>query len=284
MKEQINKYWKILYDGTKTMFKEFFNKKTNKKQRANMWTFSRLTTSFLIPLCSLLSILTANISLFITSIGITAFGGLTDCFDGRSARKHNSFSEYGRLLDQISDKIFSLMVGINIALFNPLYLLTLLGEVLIVASNIPYDLKYKELKIKSTMMGKIKQWPLFTSLVLGFIAVLNPAIILAANISIITTFLFQIATIASYVKKNKNEVKKIKEKEQENDLIEIKDVSDKDKVKEKTLNEKNNNSQSKTTSKKELYINLRDLLNQVRFNKEQKNINSFQKQLKNDQN
>ena len=30
------------------------------------------------------------------SIGITAFGGITDFLDGRSARKHNSFSEYGR--------------------------------------------------------------------------------------------------------------------------------------------------------------------------------------------
>ena len=33
--------------GTKTMFKEFFNKETNKKQRANMWSFTRIIIPFI---------------------------------------------------------------------------------------------------------------------------------------------------------------------------------------------------------------------------------------------
>ena len=38
----------ILFDGTKQLFEEFFTKEANKKQRANMWTFTRLVLPFLI--------------------------------------------------------------------------------------------------------------------------------------------------------------------------------------------------------------------------------------------
>ena len=51
---------KELNDGIKVMFKEFFNKETNKKQRANMWTFSRLVLAFFIPIMALIGKLLAN--------------------------------------------------------------------------------------------------------------------------------------------------------------------------------------------------------------------------------
>ena len=50
MKGKLKKHFKELESGTKIMFKEFFNKETNKKQRANMWTFSRLRLPFFIIL------------------------------------------------------------------------------------------------------------------------------------------------------------------------------------------------------------------------------------------
>ncbi|MBQ9072470.1 MAG: CDP-alcohol phosphatidyltransferase family protein [Bacilli bacterium] len=279
MKELIKKYWFQLSNGTNTMFKEFFNKETNKKQRANMWTFSRLVTSFLIPICSLISILTSNFSLFIVSIGITGFGGITDFFDGRSARKYNSNSEFGKFLDQVADKIFSIMIGINVALFNPLFLLNLLGEGLIMAINIPYEVKHKNFKVSSSMTGKIKQWPLFFSLVLGFASVIVPALSTATNISILITFLFQLATVASYIKNNNNEIKLLKETETKNNLIEIEEDFDKTKSLEKTIGE-NTNSINKKTSKKDLYIGLRDLLKDIEVVKPEKSNNNYQKRKK----
>jgi len=258
------------------MFKEFFNKETNKKQRANMWTFSRLVTSFLIPIFSLISILSANFSLFIVSIFITGFGGLTDFLDGRSARKHNSFSEYGRLLDQVADKVFSMMIGINLSLFNPLFLITLLGEGLIVATNIPYKLKYKDLKIKSTQMGRIKQWPLFMSLVLGFISTILPNLIPATNIAILLTFISQLATVTSYIKSNDESIKKLKKEEIKKIIVEFNDDETKDKVKTKSIENKTN----KKISKLEQYTKLRDLLNEIINTKESDNIikdNNYQK-------
>ena len=239
MKYEFKKFLKEFNNGTKTMFKEFFNKETNKKQRANMWTFSRLITSLLIPICSLISILTANFSLFICSIGITGFGALTDFFDGRSARKHNSFSEYGRLLDQIADKIFALMIGINLALFNPIFLVTLLGEASIVAVNIPYKLKYENLKIKSTLMGRIKQWPLFSSLILGFLSTILPSLNTITYISILITFIFQLATMDSYFMANNKQISELRNTD-DNKLEELQDDFEKDKHKTKEITRNNN--------------------------------------------
>ena len=216
MRDMIKNYWLELKNGTKTMFKEFFDKETNKKQRANMWTFSRLVTSFLIPICSLISILTSNISLFITSIGITTFGGLTDFFDGRSARKHNSYSEFGKFLDQISDKLFSIMIGINLSLFNPLFLITLGGEFAIASLNALYKSKYPNLDIKSTQIGRIKQWPLFSSLVLGFLSTLVPVISPITNMFILITFAFQLLTTSSYIKENEKNILKLCTEEKQN--------------------------------------------------------------------
>lgn len=267
MKEQLKKYLFEFKFGTKLMFKEFFNKDTNKKQRANMWTFSRLVISFLIPFWSLLSILTANISLFVGSIALTGFGALTDFFDGRSARKHNSFSEYGRLLDQVADKIFSIMIGITLSLFNPTFLLTLLGEGVIVSTNALYKSRYKNLKIKSTQIGRIKQWPLFISLVLGFISTLTPVISLATNVSIILTFLLQIITTVSYIKSNNESVKDLDKEKIEHRIEEAEQNFEKDneKVKSKLIENKNTNiiETNKTISRPELCEDLRKFKNQL---------------------
>lgn len=264
MKEMLKKYWIGFQKGTKTMFKEFFNKETNKKQRANMWTFSRLIISFLIPICSLLSIAINLPSPFTISFIVTIFGGITDYFDGKSARKYNSTSEYGKLLDQMADKIFAMMIGINLSLFNPMYLITLLGEGIIVATNTPYKIKYSNLKINSTIIGKVKQWPLFSSLALGFLAAMNPIFLTTANISIIITFIFQVATALNYIKSNNDSIKEYKKTLEKNNLVEIEEDFTKDNEKVKTKEIENKNSiVNNNISKKELYINLRDVLNQA---------------------
>lgn len=251
----IKNYWLELENGTNTMFKEFFNKETNKKQRANMWTFSRIITSFLIPICSLISILSANISLFIVSMGITAFGGLTDFLDGRSAKKHNSFSEFGKFLDQISDKLFSIMIGINLSLFNPLFIITLFGEIGIASVNALYKSKNPNLDIKSTQTGRIKQWPLFSSLVLGFLSTLVPVISPITNMFIFITFAFQLFTTSSYIKENeKNILKLYNDKNKNTELTQI--IKENEKVKTKSIVNKHN-------SKIEQYTRIKDVLNEI---------------------
>lgn len=271
MGEMIKNYWLELKNGTKTMFKEFFNKDTNKKQRANMWTFSRLVTSFLIPICSLISILTANISLFIVSIGITAFGGLTDFFDGRSARKHNSYSEFGKFLDQITDKIFAIMIGITLSIFNPLFLITLCGEIGIASINVLYKSKNPNLDIKSTYIGKLKQGPLFGVLTLGFMSPLIPIISPITNIFILITFIFQIMTAGSYIKSNEINIQKINNIDNKNIKLN-EDINDEENEKVKTKSIDN-----KSSTKLEQYTKLRILLDEIIYNNIIEKEDTYQK-------
>ena len=201
MKEMVKKYWKDFKSGTKLMFKEFFNKETNKKQRANMWTFTRLVLPII---TTIIAIITASTPLFIATACIAGFGALTDKFDGLSAKRNNSYSQYGKVLDQVTDKSFAGIIGINLLFLNFNYIFVLLGELAIAATNIAYKLKHKNLNISSTLIGRVKQIPLFSSLILGFLSTINPSLLLISNISIILTILFQLEKVKTKPMENKN--------------------------------------------------------------------------------
>lgn len=210
MFKEIFSYFNELRKGINIMFKEFFNKETNKKQRANMWTFSRLVISFLIPIFSILSIYLKNRYLFTISGIITGIGALTDFFDGRSARKYNSISEFGKKLDQFTDKVFSIMIGINLTLFYPIYSLIIIGEIIIILVTVPIQSKYKEIENGSIKIGKIKQWPLFISLMLGYLAPIHNILIISYTVFVMITFILQLITSIGYIIRNINNVKKLK--------------------------------------------------------------------------
>ncbi len=208
MKEEIKRAIKEFKNGTKVMFKEFFNKDTNKKQRANMLTFLRLITPIITVILSLIGLISGMIPFLIGAGIITGLGALTDYLDGKSARKYGTSSKYGKLLDQISDKVFAGVIGINLLFINPLYILTLLGEAIIASVNIYYKLKYKNLNEESTMIGKIKEWPLFVTLMLGYISKINSICLLISNISIFTTLAVQLMTAESYLSRHKKTISK----------------------------------------------------------------------------
>lgn len=281
MLEKIKKYLMEFKSGTKLMFKEFFKKETNKKQRANMWTFSRLISAFLIAICSIFAVISANPILFVAASFLTAFGGMTDYFDGRSARKYGSTSEYGKLLDQASDKVFSGLTSLSLLLVNPYYLLILLGEMLIAEINIGYSKKYKDLKINSTLIGKIKQWPLVISLIIGFLSPINNVLLAISDLTVNVVLVMQILTANSYIKQNKEEIRK-NDINKKIALIERIDDEEKEKTKSLELTKDNNveiNNKS-SLSRKEQYQALRDLLNEII--KEKTDNNTFSNELKNE--
>lgn len=244
------------------MFKEFFKKETNKKQRANMWTFARFIIPIITLITSIIAILTASIPLFIGTGIMAGMGAVTDFFDGKSARKHGSTSEYGKILDQASDKFFAGVIGINLLFLNPMYAVVLLGEALIAITNISYKLKYKDLDIKSTMIGRIKEWPLFITLALGFLSTINPTLLTISNYSILLTIIFQLATTASYIENNNKEVKELEriEKIKLSEALEEAENAN-DNVKIKSIEHNNNPiiQQNKTISRTEQCENLRKL-------------------------
>lgn len=262
MKEVIKKHLKELGIGTKTMFKEFFNKKTNKKQRANMWTFSRLIISIPILVLSILSIINFSPLLLITNSVLTGIGAITDYFDGKSARKHGSTSEFGKKLDQVVDKVFSIIIGATLAIINPIYILPLLGEGIIMMSTLPFSFKYKEAKDTSAYIGKIKQWPLGISFIFGYISMLNLPLSIISNILVSATVLLQLVTAATYTKRNIETVKEIKSK-QTSKLLESEENYDKVNTLQKTIGEKDINTKNTNLSRKELCDELRKLRNEL---------------------
>lgn len=273
IKQTFKNYLKEFKQGTKKMFKEFFNKETNKKQRANMWTFMRLIIPVITLVCSVWAFILSSPVLLITSGLITGFGAVTDYFDGKSSRKHNSSSPYGKLLDQISDKIFAGVIGINLLFLNINYIYILLGELLISAVNIGYKLNYNNLNISSTKTGKIKEWPLFITLALGFFSPINPTLFSISNISIAITTLFQALTVTSYIDNNNKEIKKIKKQEIFNMLETITNE-------EKSDSKYQTKSIKQTNSKLDEYKNLKEVLQQI-INLKEKEYNielkSYQK-------
>ena len=272
MKEMLKKYWSEFKEGTKTMFAEFSNKETNKKQRANMWTFTRLITPIITVILSIIAIITASTPLFITTACIAGFGALTDKFDGASARKHKSFSEYGKVLDQITDKSFAGIIGINLLFLNPTYIFVLLGEGLIALVNVLYKLKYKDININSTLIGKIKQTPLFISLALGYLSTINPILFTISNYSIILATVFQLTTAASYIKSNNKTLKEMKRNEKIRTAEELQETENEE---EKT-NEKEivpiQLTESKTISRMEQCENLRKLRDELTAMEDNKTI------------
>ena len=266
----INKNYNILNDGINTMFKEFFNRKTYKKQIANMLTFSRLVVAFIIPILAVISLLTSSHMISIAAVALTIGGTITDFFDGKCARKYNSNSDFGKVLDIVADKIFSLMIGISLSLFYPLFLINVAEEVAIGITNMLYTNKYDKLDTKSNIFGKFKQWPLAGTFILGFLHIIFNNLDIILNTAITMTATIQLMTLYTYINSYNNEIKNYMQAKESN----INNENDKiDKItKTKTLNK---TTESNKNELKEQYIKLRNVLMEIikQNNKEELNYN-----------
>lgn len=154
------------------MEKNFKNK--FKKMIPNILTKSRFIAPFIIvPMA--LSHLT------ILALISTALFALTDAFDGLCARKFNAYSDYGRILDPICDKVFAIGITIPILITNPLSIITtIILEFGIAIINLNSSLKNNN--PKSTYLGKFKTGILSISLLLTYLNFINIPIIVLTNI------------------------------------------------------------------------------------------------------
>lgn len=241
----IKKYLKEFSFGLNTMFKEFFNKETNKKQRANMWTFLRLISP-------IFATFTSICSLPVISCIILGFGGLTDFFDGRSARKYNSSSEFGKRLDQVTDKIFAFLSGIAVSIVNPIFIPIVLMEGAIASVNIYYQKKYPTINDKSALVGRIKQFPLFLSIFLGFLSNLNIYLKTITDILVLTTILMQSITFIYYSKTKYLESKKIDKYNIHNQNVVISNIEESKKQDVKIIKHLKTTNNSKDISKQKI--------------------------------
>lgn len=179
-----------------TLFKESLKNKNT--YIPNLLTASRLVGAFVIPGL----FLSGNIP---GAVIATAAFASTDFFDGKIARKYNGYSEFGRILDPIVDKVFAIVPAIAILPNMPLLTLNIGAEAAIAYINSKsYTTNGNP---KSSFLGKFKTFCLFPTIGLAYLSTaLNiPEISLLANAFSIGTFAVQGAVAKDYHKKAKQE-------------------------------------------------------------------------------
>ena len=127
-----------------------------------MITISRIISSVLASILFVSGLTYQAIILYI-------IGAVSDALDGFAARKLNAFTELGKKLDPISDKIFALsLLAPSLILGNYLMFIPLVLEAEI--SSITIAAKKSKINIETERVGKYKTWFLFSSIITGLIA------------------------------------------------------------------------------------------------------------------
>ena len=187
--KKTSELWNFYIKELKRCIVEFKDKKTRKKQIANILTAIRLLAPIVIlPL--------AFFKLYVPTIILTILFALTDTFDGYFARKYNAVTNFGKDLDAIVDKIFAATILIAISFINIWLLILVLMEAVIALINVVE--KYKNNKPMTIIIGKFKTIVL-SLLIIIFLANLYIEIPKIILISIyVLTLLLQITTALFY--------------------------------------------------------------------------------------
>ena len=123
---------------------------------ANILTVFRILAAFIIIL-----LLGGNINAVVLTIVFVVFilAAVSDYFDGYLARKYQSVSDFGKIMDPVSDKVLIISVfGMfcYLGMFNIFFVLLIaLREILITFARL-YVLKRKKITIAAGPSGKLK--------------------------------------------------------------------------------------------------------------------------------
>lgn len=182
----------IIKDYFKTLSYDLKNKK-GYKHIPNLFTFIRFLSPFLIiPL-----FLFNKFSLALVVVIIAA---ITDIFDGLFARKFDATSEFGKLLDAVTDKFFTLSLMVPIIKINGFYSILIITEIIIAIINF---IAFKRNKNpESHYVGKFKTVIEFAFLSLCYLSYVVNIDINIINMIFIINIILELLTILVYVKKN----------------------------------------------------------------------------------
>ena len=169
------------------------------------------------------SVLTDNPYVIATTIGLVA---LTDLFDGWTARHiTKNPNKGGAYLDACTDKVFSLALIIPAIFENPLLLTNGFLETIIALVN--RDTVKKGGEPKSTMLGKIKMWPLSATIGLSYInmAANSEVINKLITLGVITTGILEVINIIQYKRQAEANYKKKQKEEKDKIVIDVDKMS-----------------------------------------------------------
>lgn len=161
-----------------------------KKYIPNILTISRLVVT---PLVIYLGVQNKIVPVIIIAI----FIALTDFLDGKLARLWNVSSELGAKLDTIGDKALAIGLLIILVVDNNLFFYVLILEGLISIFNLYVFAKQRV--VESLLIGKIKTWVIFITIIFGLFNILFPSIKILVNIFVALTVIFQFVSLFSYI-------------------------------------------------------------------------------------
>lgn len=218
--------------------KDFLNKRVV-KNIPNMITISRIISCVL----GAGAFVVGNIPM---AAGLYIYGAVSDYFDGLTARKLNAFSEFGRKLDALSDKLYagSLLIP-SLLCGNLLMLIPLILELRISQIN----LKSQKLGFKSETqrVGKFKTALLFPTMIVGLLSTISIEFLPLLWIMLPYTTVLQINSIITYENLLNYNIKQRESIEQED--VKLVENTDKD----ETLEEINNATNKKKSSNEYSY-------------------------------
>ncbi len=187
------------------------------KNIPNFITVSRIITSLLASL----SFILGNFGL---SIGLYIYSASSDFFDGFLARKLNAFSELGRKLDAISDKLFMLSLLLpTIILGNYLMLIPFVFESLISLNNIKNN--KQNIRIVTERVGKFKTAMLFPTMILGLLSSRVPILTFPLIPFLGVTTVLQYKTFKSYQKQKEERLENNYVEEKNSNIVFAKELS-----------------------------------------------------------
>ena len=161
------------------------------KNIPNMITFSRLIASILAPILLIFDQVTAAIYVY-------AYGAFSDLIDGVLARRLNAFSELGRKLDAVSDKLFALSVTLPSIIYGNYFMILILTLEGIIAGIM--SLSYMKFKKGFTeRVGKFKTFSLFITVVLGLIMIYVRDVSIVFFPCYLLTLILQYKAIKTYI-------------------------------------------------------------------------------------
>lgn len=161
-----------------------------KKYLPNILTLSRLiVTPFIIYLG-----LKGNI---VPLIIIAIFIAITDFLDGKLARLWGVSSEFGAKMDAIGDKCLAIGLLIILVVKKHIFFYVLVLEGLIALFN--FYVFIKQRVAESLLIGKIKTWVIFITIILGLFNLLFKNLNIFVNICAALTVILQFISLFSYI-------------------------------------------------------------------------------------
>lgn len=203
MKKSIKKILKEFKNDLKLSIQDLKSIKTFYRQVPNILTSIRA----LAPIPFNILYFTGNLKGAVLVLMIAFF---TDAVDGKIARKYGLVSNFGAQLDAICDKLMVIGVSIPVCVSNYGLIINLALEIIIAVTNfLAYLLG---VNTKSSMIGKLKTWPLFITIILAYINLFFTIHPLLLTFMITITAGLQVFTSLDYISKNCHSYQKLIEK------------------------------------------------------------------------